>query len=324
MSDVIKKEENAVEKVTEKTVMEYIKTFVTTQLTEREIKQFIQVAVACNLNPLKKEIYCIPFGIGPNRKLQILTGYEVYIKRAERLRIKLNGWNVKTEGSVKDNNLKAIITIYRKDWEHPFTHEVYFNEYNQNNTIWRNKPITMLVKVVTAQGFRLSFPLDFEDLPYIEEEIRESDFRDVTPDKSKDEQALRQISEKPESKFDHKLNELDNIIKDVDVFNPVESFYEILKLAQSKVELIEKDDKEKLKYFAKFAKQDEAAKSRYPKDFYDRDKKYLDGLKPKMEEPEIIDDDDSIPDFGFSELSKEINSEGKEMLGDKELPKGVI
>jgi phage recombination protein Bet len=164
----IKKEE--VEKVSEKIVMEYINTFITTKLSERETKQFVQTAVACNLNPLKKEIYCVVYGEGSNRKFQILTGYEVYLKRAERL-MRLNGWNVKTDGTVKGGDLKAVCTIFRKDWTNPFIHEVYFNEYNSPTPIWKMKPITMIRKVVIAQAFRLAFPLDFEDLPYIEEEI---------------------------------------------------------------------------------------------------------------------------------------------------------
>jgi len=105
-----------------------------------------------------------------------VTGYEVYLKRAERQK-QLDGWEVETEGNLKDGGLKARITIYRKDWSRPLRHEIFFSEYCQHTKdgtptkFWKEKPITMLKKVVIEQGFRLAFPDELAGMPYGEEEI---------------------------------------------------------------------------------------------------------------------------------------------------------
>jgi phage recombination protein Bet len=166
--------------VTKEKVLEYLKVFgLSNSLTENEQGQFINIAIAYQLNPFKREIYCIPYETKEGRKLSIITGYEVYIKRAEAIK-DLNGWKVKTEKA--DNELIACIEIYRKSWKMPFYHEVYFSEYCQNNYIWKTKPRTMLKKVVIGQGFRLCFPEQMGGLPYMEEEL---------PPKMSDEENMR-------------------------------------------------------------------------------------------------------------------------------------
>lgn len=146
-------------------------------LTANEKVQFFNVCLAYNLNPIKKEIYAVKYGQNP---ASIIVGYEVYIKRAERSG-KLDGYDVKTEGNIKDGSLKAIVTIYRKDWSRSFVHEVYYSEYVQRTKdgqvtkFWAEKPITMLKKVAISQGFRLCFSDENGGLPYSEEEINVKD-----------------------------------------------------------------------------------------------------------------------------------------------------
>ncbi len=146
-------------------------------LTANEKVQFFNVCLAYNLNPIKKEIYAVKYGQNP---ASIIVGYETYIKRAERSG-KLDGYEVRTEGNIKDGSLKAIITIYRKDWSRAFVHEVYYSEYVQRTKdgqvtkFWHEKPITMLKKVAISQGFRLCFSDENGGLPYSEEEINVKD-----------------------------------------------------------------------------------------------------------------------------------------------------
>lgn len=156
----------------------YLKTLnLTTNLTPTEEQQFIEIALAYGLNPFKREIYASKYG----GSFSIIVGFETYIKRAERSG-RLSGWNVRTEGEVDYANvgktsIRAIITIFRKDFAHPFVHEVHFEEYAQRtkdgylNKFWREKPITMLKKVAMAQGFRLCFSDELGGLPYTSEEI---------------------------------------------------------------------------------------------------------------------------------------------------------
>ena len=156
----------------------YLETMnLTGKLTKSEVQQFVEISQAFGLNPFKREIYASKFG----DKFSIIVGFETYIKRAERTG-KLSGWSVTTFGdvdktNVADSKIKAVITINRKDWEHPFIHEVWFEEYAQKtnagtlNRFWKEKPITMIKKVAMSQGFRLCFSDELGGMPYTAEEI---------------------------------------------------------------------------------------------------------------------------------------------------------
>ncbi len=159
------------------------------QLTPEEKELFITIAVDCNLNPFKREVYCIPYTNWKNkRSLSIVTGYEVYLKRAETSE-QLDGWNVEFEGEVP--KLTAIITIKRKDRSEPLVHSVDYSEYVQMNNkgvpnkFWKEKPKTMLRKVAISQGFRLAFPVELGGMPYTSDELPEEmtgkGQRNVTP-----------------------------------------------------------------------------------------------------------------------------------------------
>lgn len=191
-NDVITKQESR-ELVTEESLKAFLLAN-NTNLTEREQASFFQIAKAFNLNPFKREIYCIAYGEGEKRSLSIITGYEVYVKRAERTRM-IDGWKVEFFGRFEKKLVKkefngrngpyvkqveeivelercfARITIYRKDRSVPFEHEVELSEYNQNNSMWNIKPITMLKKVAIGQGFRLCFSDELCGMPYLAEEL---------------------------------------------------------------------------------------------------------------------------------------------------------
>lgn len=170
MENIIVKVQN--ENVSDKQLIGYLDTMGLAQkLTDKEKTQFLEISKAFGLNPFKREIYCSKYG----ETMSIITGYEVYIKRAERSG-QLDGWQVITEGKVEDNSLKAIITIYRKDRKIPFIHEVYYSEYVQKtnagpvNKFWM-KAFTMTKKVAIAQGFRLCFSDELGGMPYTSDEM---------------------------------------------------------------------------------------------------------------------------------------------------------
>jgi phage recombination protein Bet len=181
MNDLTVKENE----VTENKLIQYLDSVgATTQLKEHEKKMFINIAREFNLNPFKREIHVTAYGEGQYRNLSIITGYEVYIKRAERTG-NLDGWKCWTEGS--GENLTAKIEIYRKDQAHPFQYEVYFPEacqYKKDgtmNSIWKKMPRFMLKKVCIGQGFRLCFSDELGGIPYEPSEIGQEEPRDVTP-----------------------------------------------------------------------------------------------------------------------------------------------
>lgn len=167
------------------------KEFLTSQgnkLPQKQLTQFLELANSFQLNPFKREIYAVGYGENWN----IITGFEVYLKRAERTGL-LDGWETEESGSVKDGTLKSTITIYRKDRSHPFKHTVYYVEavnktkdkqtgQEKPNAIWSKMPVYMTKKVAMAQGFRLCFPDELAGMPYTADEINEPEtIRDITP-----------------------------------------------------------------------------------------------------------------------------------------------
>jgi len=175
MPNEIVKTENQIEIVQKDTLVKWL-SIMGNKLEKKEQDQFLEIAQAFNLNPFKREIYCTAYGEGQYRQLSIITGYEVYLKRAESTGL-LDGYDVKTTGSIKSSDLKAICTIYRKDRKYPFIWEVPYSEYVQkkkDGTItgfWKDKPETMIKKVAMSQGFRLCFPVEIGGMPYTADEL---------------------------------------------------------------------------------------------------------------------------------------------------------
>jgi hypothetical protein len=133
-----------------------------TKLNPQQKTLFIRLAQEFNLNPFKREIYAIPYGSDFN----IVTGYQVYIQRAEATG-KLDGWDVQSEDE------KATINIYRKDFSKPFQWTVKRSDFDTGYKNWKKMPDFMLKKVAIGQGFRLAFPNELSGVPYLPEEIEE-------------------------------------------------------------------------------------------------------------------------------------------------------
>jgi len=162
--------------VNEKKLVEYLDVMgISPKLTESEKVQFLNIALLNGLNPFKREIFCTVYGEGQYKQLSIITGYEVYIKRAERSG-QLDGWNATTSGSVATNDLKATVTIYRKDRQHPFIWEVFYDECVQKTkagtvTKFWEKANFMTKKVAISQAFRLCFSDELGGMPYTKDEM---------------------------------------------------------------------------------------------------------------------------------------------------------
>ena len=168
------------QRITDKELISFLDNLgLTSKLNEGEKNTYLSIAKAFGLNPFKREIHVSKYA----DQMSIITGYEVYIKRAERSGA-LDGWSVRTEGKPEDNSLKAIITIHRKDRKHPFEHEVYYSEYVQKTkdgtiTKFWQKPYTMIKKVAMSQGFRLCFSDELGGMPYTPEEMPEPSTHDI-------------------------------------------------------------------------------------------------------------------------------------------------
>jgi phage recombination protein Bet len=182
----IKEKKNDLNVMTAKKIDDYIKTFLTHKnLQPNEIAQFKEVAIALNLNPFKKELHVVAYGQGENRTLSIITGYEVYLRRADEFP-QFDGFETEFLGEFGKEDFRCKITIYRNDRKHPTVHEVYFTEVAGRKKeggltkFWIKQPRFQLKKCAIAQGMRLAFPNDFDQMPYVEAEME--NFRDVTND----------------------------------------------------------------------------------------------------------------------------------------------
>jgi len=156
--------------------VDVIKKYICSEASDHEIGLFLGIAKSYQLNPFKREIHLIKFRGSP---AQVIVGYETYLKRAERTG-KWSGMKLWTEPAEEKYPTKAIVEIYRKDWQQPFRHEVLWSEYARYTNagklmaLWETKPHSMLKKVVSSQGFRMAFPDEMGGLPYIPEELADA------------------------------------------------------------------------------------------------------------------------------------------------------
>lgn len=165
--------------------------------TEGEIALFIKIAKINNLNPFKREIHLVKYK--SDLPAQIITGYEVYLKRAERSG-KWSGMKAWTEG--EHPNIVGKVEIYRKDWDKPLFHEVFFSEIAkkkldgsyQYNWSANGMPKFMTKKVAIEQALRWAFPDEVGGLPYTDDEMG-------VEKKEKEEEALPVFEDKKESAF---------------------------------------------------------------------------------------------------------------------------
>lgn len=162
---------------------ETIKKYLCPKASDQELLLGLQIARTFKLNPLKREVYFVKYT--DSEPMQVLTGYEVYLKRADRSG-KYGGLKSWTTGSIETKDLVGHVKIFRKDWIEPLEHEADYFEYVQMknvykadrsfshkepNTFWKNKPKTMIKKVAESQGFRKAFPDEFDGMPYTSDEV---------------------------------------------------------------------------------------------------------------------------------------------------------
>ncbi|MBA7465148.1 hypothetical protein ES707_00310 [subsurface metagenome] len=202
---IVKTEPSPLLKVTAETIKKYI----CADATDQEIELFKNQCQMFQLSPFKREIYLIKYGSYP---ADIVVGYEVYLKRAERSK-QWDGMESGTKGSLKKKDLIGWVKIYRKDWKRPLYHEVEFEEYVKKKKdgsvtkFWAKMPKTMIRKVAVSQGYRLTFPDEMGDLPYIVEEIehvREQEMPDASERFTEETEESKEKEEKADARAEKK------------------------------------------------------------------------------------------------------------------------
>ena len=146
-------------------VLTYLKN-TNTNLNESELKEFVMLCKAHNLNPIKREIYAVKYG----NKFNVITNYYEYLKRADATGL-LEYANVSMEDGPNGKPIKAIFRGKRKDQSKELKMEFYFSEWTSGQSTWLTKPHFMLDKVAIANGLRRLLPNELANMPYVNEEL---------------------------------------------------------------------------------------------------------------------------------------------------------
>lgn len=150
------------------------------QVTDKEIKLFMELCKYQKLNPFTGEAYAIKFG----SDFQMVVGYETYKRRAEEnpayrgrksgIVVLRGDQIVQKEGTCLYPSEKLIggwcrAFVQRPEFKDEMYKEVSLDEYNKGQANWKTKPCTMIEKVAVSQALRAAFPTDYQGLYTAEE-----------------------------------------------------------------------------------------------------------------------------------------------------------
>jgi phage recombination protein Bet len=168
----------------------------TGNVTDQDLTQFISICKYNQLNPFLNEAYLVKFGTSP---AQMIVSKEAYMKRADACEnydgiqagviVIRNEMQVELQGCFympSDKLVGGWAKVYRSDRKHPIIARVRLEEYDKNQSTWKEIKSTMISKVAKVQALREAFPAQLGAM-YTPEESRivDTDFEDVTNRTSK-------------------------------------------------------------------------------------------------------------------------------------------
>lgn len=170
-------------------------------ITDQDLVLFMNLCKYQKLNPFLNEAYLIKFG----NEAQIVTGKEAFMKRAENhpdyeglqagIIIIRDGKQIEVEGTFYLSTDKLVggwAKVYRSDKKFPFSQMVSLAEYDKKQSLWKDKPSTMIRKVAIVQALREAFPTTLGAM-YTEDEISEKPSVDAQVMEEIKENANREI-----------------------------------------------------------------------------------------------------------------------------------
>jgi phage recombination protein Bet len=143
-----------------------------TPLTDVEFSCLVQLGKATQLNPFMREIWAVKYTQG--KAASIFIGRDGYRKAAQRDRDyeyhQVNAVYSKDEFKICNDEIThtygfsnrgdlvgAYCIVKRKSSAKPTYVLVTMDEYNQRQSLWKDKPETMIKKVAEAQALRQAF-----------------------------------------------------------------------------------------------------------------------------------------------------------------------
>lgn len=160
------------------------------QVSDQDIVQFISICKFNQLNPFLNEAYLVKFGNSP---AQMIVSKEALMKRADACD-KYEGMQggvivirdnqiVEVEGCFHAENEKLVggwAKVYRSDRKFPTVSKVNLSEYDKKQSLWNEKPSTMISKIAKVQALREAFPAQLGAMYTQEETAKYTDYEDVT------------------------------------------------------------------------------------------------------------------------------------------------
>ncbi len=160
-------------------------------VTDPDLVQFISICKFNQLNPFLNEAYLVKFGQQP---AQMIVSKEALMKRADAcdkyegiqagIIVIRDNKVVEEEGAFyneKDKLVGGWAKVYRSDRKYPIVARVNLSEYDKKQSIWNEKPSTMIAKIAKVQALREAFPAQLGAM-YTHEEsnIVDTQYIDVT------------------------------------------------------------------------------------------------------------------------------------------------
>jgi phage recombination protein Bet len=150
-----------------------IKQIFAPKLTPLEFITFVEMGKTTGLNPFLKEIWAVKYD--DRSPAQIFIGRDGYRKSAQRhplydyhnadaiysndTFIVRNNGEVTHTYDLKDrgNLLGGYCVVKRKESSRPMYNFVELKEYYKSQSVWKDKPATMIKKVAESQGLKAAF-----------------------------------------------------------------------------------------------------------------------------------------------------------------------
>lgn len=150
-------------------------------VTQREVKMFVELCKAHKLNPFIKEAYLVKYGTNP---AALVVGKDVFTKRAQRnprfkgmqagiFVLTRDGKGKEREGSMVlpgETVLGGWCKVHVEGYDVPIYDSVSFDEYANKRKdgklagSWAKMPGTMIRKVAMVHALREAFPDDLQGM----------------------------------------------------------------------------------------------------------------------------------------------------------------
>lgn len=150
-------------------------------VTDGELKLFVELCKARRMNPFEGDCYLIKYG--DKNPASTVAGKGYFVKKAAA-NPACRGWKAgvyvvnsagqhkQREGSMQLPNEKLVggwAEVYREGWEVPVKETVALSEYDTGKSMWAKMPATMIRKVALCHALREAFPNDYAGLYSAEE-----------------------------------------------------------------------------------------------------------------------------------------------------------